>query len=232
MRNARTWAIVIAAAALAAATATFAPSDWVSRTAELLEDGKTNPEIGDQNSATGPQIIGQAQAQPRPKATPGTSPATPTPAESAKPSSSQRSETVVHDSWTTTCHDQGDPNTRACTTTLQIVEKTKRQVLFAWVIGLTQNRTLTSFFQTPTGVQIQKGVDIKLGDFDVRNAPYVICVAQRCEAALKMEKPVIDEAMKSLDGKTVATITLVDGRTVNFTMPLKGLDQALAMIRK
>lgn len=228
MRRARTVVMVVAAIAVVGGAAAIASPELVSRTAQMLDIGQdAEPQV--------PQVLAQAQAQPQPQPRPKSSePAQQVKPESeaVKPTGPRRTETVVHDSWTTTCQESGEPTTRTCTSTLQIVEKEKRQVLFAWVIGRTSKGVLTSFLQTPTGVQIQPGVDLKLGEFKERNLDYVICVTQRCEAALVMDDPVLQEAMKSLDGKAVATITLTDGRKVNFTMPIKGLDEALAMIGK
>lgn len=207
MTRARTLILTIAGAAIVAGAATYASPELVRRTAEFF---------GAKSGTANATVLAQQQTKPAP-------------AQTAPQPGPQRSETIVHDSWTTTCIDHGDPKAKVCSATLQIIEKQNRQVLFAWVIGRT-NGVLTSFFQTPTGVQIQRGVDLKLGDFKPRNANYVICVTQRCEAAISMDGALVKEAMKSLDGNAVASITLVDGRTVNFTMPLKGLDKALAVV--
>lgn len=204
MRRAPMVVITSVAAALAAGAVTLASSGPARETFSQFA-------FGDARGAANAGLLAQAK-QP------------------ANPDAPHRTETTVHDSWTATCHDRGDANQRVCTATLQVVDKERRQVLFSWIIGRVPKGALTSVFQVPTGVQIQPGVSLKLGQFTARKADYSICLPQRCEASLVMDERVVREAVASSQDNAVVTITLVDGRQVTFTVPLKGLDKSLALV--
>jgi invasion protein IalB len=148
----------------------------------------------------------------------------PTPATAAA-----RTETIVYDSWTVTCRDTVDKSSKKrCSASFQVIEQKQRQVLLTWIIGRTDSGVLMTLMQTPTGVQIQQGVDLKLGEGAVRKLNYVACLPQRCEASINMDEALIKEASSA--GNAVATIYSTDGRNINFNMPIKGIDKALAAL--
>jgi len=151
------------------------------------------------------------------------------PAASAPP---ERTERIVQDGWTINCAQPkaNDPR-KLCSAVLQVVEEQNRRVVFAWVIGKTPDGALTTVFRTPTGVQLQRGVDIKFGSSNVRRAEFVICNQQGCEAVIPMDDVMIREATAALDTNAVATVIIADGRGVNFTMPLKGIDKVFSTVR-
>jgi invasion protein IalB len=155
--------------------------------------------------------------------------AAPTAAQTAAPTAPQRSEQIFQDAWTINCLSSGAQKT--CSAVLQVLEKENGRVVFAWVVGRAPDGTPAVMFQTPPGVQLQKGIEFKLGNAASRTAPYVICNSQACEASAPMDDRMIREAMAALNGNAVATVTILDGRVVNFTMPIKGIDKVLAAIR-
>src|SRR5262245_32765820 len=169
------------------------------------------------------------------------------PAAAAPPPSAQpappRSETIVYDSWTVTCHEGGTAK-KTCLATLQVLDKDRRQVLLRWQIGVDKASRLTTAIDIPTGllvtddktqtrssgISIKQGVELKLGDRPVRNVAFRICDTQRCEATT----PIDDAFMKDASAATTATATVytADGRAVPFVMELKGIDKALASVRR
>jgi invasion protein IalB len=169
-----------------------------------------------------PQIA-QLPRQPQaPAKTPAAAPAAP--ADGAP----QRTETIVYDSWTVTCREGGNVK-RACSTTLQLVDQEKRQVLFSWIIGHTPEGTLMTFLQTPTGVQIQKGVELKIENGAVRKLNYILCEPGRCEASTAMDDAMIREVTGGANA--TATIYATDGRGINFNVPIKGAARAIAALK-
>jgi invasion protein IalB len=108
---------------------------------------------------------------------------------------------------------------------MRVVEKDKQVVVLAWLIGRDQQGVLKSVLQTPTGVQIAKGVELKLANKTV-TVPYVNCEAQRCESSIEMGDEVQREA-EAADTVT-ATITTSDGRGISFNFAIKGIDKVLA----
>lgn len=180
-----------------------------------------------------PELVAQPAAKQgaAPAAKPTTAqPAPATPA-APPPPTPQRVETFVQDSWTVTCQEMSGSPKKICSATLQVIDQEKRAVLFSWIIGKTPEGVMTAVFQTPTGVLLQRGLELKIGSATTpRKVNYVACNAQRCEASMPMDDAFIKEA--SASPTAVATIYLVDGRAANFNLNTKGFDKAVAAIIK
>ena len=170
----------------------------------------------------------QKKQQPRP-------PAASPPSAAAEPAAStpegpQRTETIVYDAWTVTCRDiVGGKAKRTCSAMLQVIDQEHRQVVFAWIIGRTAEGTLTTFLQTPTGVQIQRGVELKVENGAVRKLNYVACEPGRCEASTPMDDSMVKEIITG--SKATATIYATDGRGINFNMPIAGASKAIPALQ-
>ncbi len=154
-------------------------------------------------------------------------------APSAEPAKIRRAETIVDDNWTVTCA-QTDPadSKRLCSAALKIAETDKagaQRIVFTWVIGHQEGK-LASAISVPSGVQIPPGMEIRIGDKEVRNVGYSICMPDHCEALLPLEETVV----KSLSGAPTTEITIhaVNGAEAKFTVNMKGFAQALADIGK
>lgn len=173
----------------------------------------------------------QSQAQTAPSSR-GASPAAQQPAApAAPPVAPERVETIKYDAWTVTCRDTVEKSSkRTCTGIMQVIEQKSRRVLLAWVIGRDNQGVLRTVMQTPTGVQIPKGVELKLGKAPMRTLPFTACEPQRCDASVAMDDAMVKEAMASQEA--VATIVATDGRGINFNMPIKGIDKVFAAIGK
>jgi invasion protein IalB len=138
-----------------------------------------------------------------------------------------RTETQTFDQWTVTCRETtGQP--KACTGALRVVQP-NQQLVILWEIGKGNDGAVRSVMQTPTGVLVQKGVDLQVGEQTVGKLEYVACVPQNCEAS-----GVLDDALaKKLAsaGEVTVTIHAKDGRDIHFKFPIKGIDKALAAVR-
>ena len=151
----------------------------------------------------------------------------------AEPAKIRRAETIVDDNWTVTCTqtDQAESK-RRCSAALKIAEADKsgaQRIVFTWVIGHQEGR-LASAISVPSGVQIPPGMEIQIGDREVRKIGYSICMPDHCEALLPLEETVV----KSLKAAPTTTITIraVNGAEAKFTVNMKGFAQALADIGK
>jgi invasion protein IalB len=153
------------------------------------------------------------------------------PAVPAAPAAPQRTETITYDNWMVTCRDTVDGTTKTkktCSAVLKLIEKDRNAVVFVWFIGHNAAGALLSVMQVPTGVLIQKGIEVKVDKGEARKLEYNSCTTQNCEATLVMV-PAFDKQL--IAGQTaVATIYAVDGRGINFNVPLKGIDKAIASI--
>jgi invasion protein IalB len=110
---------------------------------------------------------------------------------------------------------------------LQVTDQSKRQVLLVWILGRNAEGGLVSVMRTPTGVLLQKGVELKLGSGSARRLSYVSCDPQQCEAVLPMDDAMVREMAA---GEAVATVVATDGRAISFNMAMKGGDKAVASI--
>jgi len=164
-----------------------------------------------------------AAKQPAPPASPAQAVAP------AAPAGPVRTESFVQDSWIVQCQEMAGAPKKTCSATLQVVDD-KRQVMFGWVIGKTPEGALTAVFQTPTGILIQRGLELKIGNATTpRKANYIACNNQRCEASMPVDEGFIKEA--SASPTAVAAIYLVDGRAVNYNLNTKGFDKAVAAVK-
>jgi invasion protein IalB len=142
-----------------------------------------------------------------------------------------RIETIVHDTWTLTCRDLADrPGKKACSAEMRVADNNNKQVtLMAWVIGRDQQGILRTVLQTPTGVQIAKGVELKLGSSPKPiTLQYATCDAQRCESSIEVDSEFMRAANAANASSAVVTIVLSDGRGINFNIAIKGIDKVLA----
>jgi invasion protein IalB len=183
------------------------------------EEGKPGPQQG-----TAVQVA-QQRAPQSPAKPPAAAPHAPAAATDQGP---QRTETIVYDSWTVTCREGGNVK-RTCSTTLQLIDQEKRQVLLSWIMGRTAEGTLMTFLQTPTGVQIQKGVELKVENSAIRKLNYILCEPGRCEASTAMDDSMVREV--TAGSNATATIYATDGRGISFNIPIKGAGKAIAALQ-
>jgi len=172
-----------------------------------------------------------AQAPPR-QNTPAKPPA-PAPAAAAPVTTSPndpqpvRIETIVYNAWTLSCRDSAEkPQKKSCSAQMRVVEQNKQSAILAWVIGRDAQGVLRTAIQTPTGVQVAKGAELKFGTGKSFILPYITCDAQRCESGVEMD----DDFLREADAATATTVTIVssDGRGVTFSFSVKGIDKVLA----
>jgi invasion protein IalB len=140
-----------------------------------------------------------------------------------------RMETTVYDRWTVTCQEVvGAEAKKTCSAALRIVDG-QQKLLILWELARGKDGKIHAVMQTPTGVMVQKGVDLKVGEAAVGKLEYAGCVPQNCQAAGAMEDPVIKKIMAAPE--MMVTIHAMDGRDVNFKFPLAGIDKAVAAVR-
>ena len=173
-------------------------------------------------AAAPPASQAPASAAPQPAAAAGAQPATPPAPQPI------RTEIVANDNWTVTCREFADKK-RTCSGVLQVVQSQNNQVLFVWILGKNNDGKLMSVLQTPTGISIAPGVEVKTAKGPAKKAVYVNCEQSRCEATLDMDDAFIRDASGS--DQVEATIFSNTGQGVKFALPFKGFDKALAAVR-
>ena len=134
-------------------------------------------------------------------------------------------------SWEARCTNN-PPNGAAklCTALLQVMDNRTKKVLVAWIVGPDDKGALQTVLQTPTGVMVSAGVEVKLGKAAARKINYQSCGAQQCVAIAPMNDAFVKEVVAA--DKADLTLTALNGRTLNFGIPVNGLDKALDAIKK
>jgi invasion protein IalB len=142
-----------------------------------------------------------------------------------------RTEILRFENWIVTCNEFAEgPHTRTCSALLQIVQQETNQTVFAWTITADNSKQLVTILQTPTGVAIAPGVELRIGKTPARKIPFATCDSGRCVASMPMDAGLLREIV------TVPTAEAViqgsQGNAVQFTIQMKGLDKALAALSR
>jgi len=148
---------------------------------------------------------------------------------SIDPAAPVRTETINFGSWILTCRSNvGKESKKVCSAELKMVDKERQATLFTWIIGRNAQGALYSVFQTPTGLELPKGAQLKFDAGSTRTIPFSICESQHCEVSAEMSRAFVDEVKKATEATVI--VTAADGRQINFTMPLNGISNVLSEI--
>jgi invasion protein IalB len=145
----------------------------------------------------------------------------------------QRTEILRFDNWTVTCNEFAEPTPHhECIANMQVIAQAQNQIVLQWTLGFDNNHQPGIVLQTPTGVAIAPGVelrfgtesDIKSGKVAARRATYTICEANRCLATLPVD-PILLKDMTAAQAAEVG-VHSSQGTVVQFNIPMKGFDKA------
>jgi invasion protein IalB len=146
----------------------------------------------------------------------------------AAPKVPTRTEILNFDSWSVTCAEFSEPKSKTCSAVLQISQPNTNQVVFSWTVGLDNNKQLVSVMQTPTGVIITPGVELRIGKSPARKLPFTSCDAGRCVATTLMDNNLLRDIAAAPTAEAI--IQGSQGNTVQFNIQLKGFDKAYAVL--
>ncbi len=133
--------------------------------------------------------------------------------------------TATFGSWQVQCQ---EANAKACRAVLQVLKD--KQVIMAWLVGTDGKGVLQNVLQTPTGVMVSAGVDVKVGSSAARHANFLTCTPQGCTAAVPMDDAFIKDATAAQ--KTDVVLYAMNGQSIDFGIPTGGLDKAVAALKK
>lgn len=94
--------------------------------------------------------------------------------------------------WYKACSDQG--NTKICNVQYQAVASTGQvitSVNLAEITGDTERKVFQ--ITVPTGRMVPPGLQVKIGDKEVRKVPYSFCTPRICAAELPLKDDLVDE---------------------------------------
>ncbi|WP_342641191.1 invasion associated locus B family protein [Rhodoligotrophos ferricapiens] len=151
-------------------------------------------------------VSAQAQKQPQPQA------------QGPAPTKTQK----AFDGWIVTCIEAKNAK-RCAMSQSRIVAKTRR-VLFALSIARDGDKNLVSLLTTPTGVSVQDGIRLAMGDGEPLQVPYNVCGPRACQARLQLSNDLIEQLQES--PKVAVNFVQANKRLVQTEIDLKGFSAA------
>jgi invasion protein IalB len=144
---------------------------------------------------------------------------------------SQRTETINYENWVLTCREflEGAKK-RNCSAAVAVQRTETGQTVFALSVQFNEQGKVTASIQTPTGVAIAPGVELKFEKANARKAAFDSCEPSRCLATLAADPAFIREV--SAAGTVTVVMQAADGKPVNFEFPVKGFDKAYSKMTK
>jgi invasion protein IalB len=190
-----------------------------------------------QNAAPRPPAPRGSAAAPAPQAPPPPSAAAATSAgigEAAAapaPVVPTRTEILNFDNWSVTCNEFAEgPRKRVCSALLRIIQEKTAQVVFSWTVAVDNNRQMVTVMQTPTGVAIAPGVELRIGTTSPRKIPFTSCENGHCVASIVMDAALLRELTTAPMAEAV--IQGSQGNNVQFNIQMKGFDRAYAVLSR
>ena len=176
----------------------------------------------DRSVAQTPARTTQAQSAQKPSDPSPTPPAPP-------PPQPQRTEILNFDNWTVTCREFAEgKRKRICFALLQIVQANTNQAVFSWTIAYDEDNRLLGAFQTPTGISLTPGIELKLAK-GTRTIAFSACETGHCVASFPIDAAFVKEIAAT--GSAEAVIRGSNGTSFQFNIPVKGFDKAFAALK-
>jgi invasion protein IalB len=162
---------------------------------------------------------------------PNTAPSTPSEQQTPAPKIPIRTEISRFDNWIVTCNEfQDGSTTRKCSALLEVIQDKTQRPVFSWTIEVNEKKQLISVFQTPTGVAIAPGVQLRIGKSPARTIPFASCETGHCVATTLVDANLLREMTTSPTAQAV--IQGLQGNIVEFAIQLKGFDKAYATLTR
>jgi invasion protein IalB len=152
-------------------------------------------------------------------------------ADQPAPTAPVHTDTTVYDSWTVTCQETGPGKTgKSCSAVLRAREQKSNKVVLLWIIAFSPEGKMMTDVRIPSGVLIQKGLELAIGEGKAHVIPFVSCDPQGCEAATPFDDAMIREGNGAAEAKV--TVYAKNGQQVSFPLGIKGFDKAISALRK
>jgi invasion protein IalB len=142
-----------------------------------------------------------------------------------------RTEILNFDNWVVTCNEFAEgPRTRVCSALLRIIQEKTAQIVFSWTVAVDTNKQMVTVMQTPTGVAIAPGVELRIGKAAPRKIPFTSCETGRCVASVVMDAALLRDLTTTPTAEAV--IQGSQGNNVQFNIQMKGFDKAYAILSR
>jgi invasion protein IalB len=142
-----------------------------------------------------------------------------------------RTEILNFENWAVTCNEFADaPRAKRCSALLQILQQNTNQVVFTWTVAMDEHKQLVAVLQTPTGVVIPPGVELRVGKLPPQKIPFASCDPGRCIATATVDANLIREMATSPTAEAIVQGS--QGNTVQFNIQMKGFDRAYGVLSR
>lgn len=148
----------------------------------------------------------------------------------AAPKAPVRTETTTFDNWVVTCRASLEKGAKkSCVASLKVTESKSKKTVLLWQIGQDKAGAPTYLVRTPLGARLKDGVQITIAKGKPRKVDYASCHAGGCEAIGPFDEAFGKELLAAKE--VVASFVLANGQTVNVTLPMAGIAQALPALK-
>ena len=148
----------------------------------------------------------------------------------AAPKAPVRTETTTFDNWVVTCRVSLEKGAKkSCVASLKVTESKSKKTVLLWQIGQDKAGAPTYLVRTPLGVRLKDGVQITIAKGKPRKVDYASCSSGGCEAIGPFDDAFGKELLTAKE--VVASFVLSNGQTVNVTLPMAGIAQALPALK-
>ncbi|WP_108681892.1 invasion associated locus B family protein [Methyloceanibacter sp. wino2] len=141
--------------------------------------------------------------------------------------------------WTLLCGKEGDPKTaeERCSLVLPLIEKKTQKLIFRVILVYGPKGRLVLRVDGPTGVALQRGVQLATDSEKVYTMPYQTCLPMGCKALYLVPDEMRQDLLNSkkgtivvyaLNGKQIQTVAEFDG----LALGLEALDKKRTAIVK
>ena len=107
-------------------------------------------------------------------------------------------------------------------------DKPQDSVVLLWQIGKGHDGSYVSSIQTPTGVLIKPGVQLKLASVHGVTLTYVACDSSACTAGAVLDENLLQQARKAQTAEII--LQSLDGKAYTYSFSPKGIDKAIQEI--
>ena len=148
-----------------------------------------------------------------------------------------RTESKAVDAWQVVCNFGKNNQKLGCAAILKITQKIAAKtdkdkpqdsVVMLWQIGKGHDGSYVSSIQTPTGVLIKPGVQLKLASVHGVTLTYVACDSSACTAGAVLDDNLLQQAKKAQTAEII--LQSIDGKAYTYSFSPKGIDKAILEI--
>ncbi len=134
--------------------------------------------------------------------------------------------------WTLVCGKEGDPKTadERCSLVLPLIEKETQKLIFRVILVYGPKGNLVLRVDGPTGVALQRGVQISTDSGKVYGLPFQTCLPMGCKALNIVAEDMRQDLKTSKNAKIV--VHALNGKQIQTVAQLKGLDLGLKALDK